>query len=130
VSHQARLFRDGIVGTERRWIDERAPGPVAYVYNGELGWSGGAPVWVSLFWNRKLRWVYDLGTAPAVGPLPQRKVLRGRDGRLRLVDGTPIEAPYVVAVDGLPFVGQRLAVAGAAPLVLWKITPPLRLAPG
>jgi hypothetical protein len=130
VSHQARLFRQVMVGPERRWIDTHAQGPVAYVYTGELGWSGGAPVWTNLFWNRRLRWVYDLGAAPALGPLPQRTVVPGADGRLRLEDGTAIDAPYVVAVDGVHFVGQPLASSAPAPLVLWKVTPPLRLAPG
>jgi len=130
VSHQARLFRTVMVGQDRRWIDERAHAPVAYVYNGELGWSGGAPVWSNVFWNRRIRSVYDLGATPAVGPLPQRRVTPGPGGRLLLADGTPIDARYVVAVDGLNFVGTRLADSRPAPLVLWKITPPLRLAAG
>jgi Dolichyl-phosphate-mannose-protein mannosyltransferase len=129
VSHQARLFRSVMVGSHRRWIDEQARGPVAYVYNGELGWSGGAPVWTNLFWNRRIRWVYDLGAAPAVGPLPQRRVTPGPGGRLLLDNGRPVDAPYVVAVDGLQFVGTRLADSRPAPLVLWRISPPLRLAP-
>ena len=130
VSHQARLFRQVMVGPDRRWIDERAQGPVAYVYTGELGWSGGAPVWTNLFWNRRLRWVYDLGADPALGPLPQRKVVRSPDGRLRLANGTAIDAPYVVAVDGVHFVGTQLASSAPAPLVLWKVSRPLRIAPG
>ena len=130
VSHQARLFRTVMVGHDRRWIDKRADGPVAYVYNGELGWSGGAPVWTNLFWNRRIRSVYDLGATPAVGPLPQRRVTPGPGGRLLLDDGRPIDVRYVVAVDGLNFVGTRLADSRPAPLVLWKVTPPLRLAPG
>jgi hypothetical protein len=130
VSHQARLFREVMVGNDRRWIDKRAAAPVAYVYNGELGWSGGAPVWSNVFWNRRIHAVYDLGAAPAVGPLPQRRVTPGPGGRLLLDDGEPIDAQYVVAVDGLHFVGTRLADSRPAPLVLWKVTPPLRLASG
>jgi dolichyl-phosphate-mannose-protein mannosyltransferase len=129
VSHQARLFRQVMVGPERRWIDEHTRGRVAYVYTGELGWSGGAPVWANLFWNRRLRAVYDLGAAPALGPLPQRRVVPGPGGRLLLPNGKPVDARYVVAVDGLRFVGRPLADARPAPFVLWKTTPPLRLAP-
>jgi Dolichyl-phosphate-mannose-protein mannosyltransferase len=130
VSHQARLFREVMVGKDRRWIDKRAAAPVVYVYNGELGWSGGAPVWSNVFWNRRIRVVYDLGAAPAVGPLPQRRVTPGPGGRLLLDDGRPIDASYVVAVDGLHFVGTPLADSRPAPLVLWKVTSPLRLAAG
>jgi Dolichyl-phosphate-mannose-protein mannosyltransferase len=129
VSHQARLFRLVMVGPDRRWIDKHAPGPVAYVYTGELGWSGGAPVWTNLFWNRRIRRVYDLGAAPALGPLPQRKVVPDGQGRLRLEDGRQVEARYVVAVGGLQLVGTPIVDSRPAPLVLWKITPPLRLAP-
>src|SRR5207302_5893345 len=67
VSHQARLFRTVMVGQDRRWIDERAHAPVAYVYNGELGWSGGGPVWADVFWERRSRSGFDLRAAPAVG---------------------------------------------------------------
>ena len=130
VSHQARLFRLVMVGPDRRWIDEHAPGPVAYVYTGELGWSGGAPVWTNLFWNRRIRRVYDLGAAPALGPLPQRRVVPDGQGRLRLENGRQVEARYVVAVGGLQLVGTPIVDSRPAPLVLWKITPPLRLAPG
>jgi len=129
VSHQARLFREVMVGPDRRWIDEHAPGPVAYVYTGELGWSGGAPVWTNLFWNRRLRAVYDLGAEPAVGPLPQKKVVPDGQGRLRLEDGSTIDTRYVVAVGGLKLVGTVIADSRPAPLALWKIEPPLRLAP-
>jgi len=129
VSSQARLFRMGVLGPHRRWIDAAAPGPVAYVYTGELGWSGGAPVWVNLFWNRRLRAVYDLGAVPAVGPLPQQKVVPAAGGRLRLADGRAIDARYVVATNGLHFVGTPIASSAPAPLVLWRISPPLRLAP-
>jgi Dolichyl-phosphate-mannose-protein mannosyltransferase len=130
VSHQARLFREVMVGPDRRWIDQHARGPVAYVYTGELGWSGGAPVWTNVFWNRRLRSVYDLGASPALGPLPQRRVVPDGHGRLRLEDGSTIDTPYVVAVDGLHLVGTPIVDSRPAPLVLWKITPPLRLAPG
>ncbi|HYZ78630.1 MAG TPA: glycosyltransferase family 39 protein [Gaiellaceae bacterium] len=129
VSHQARLFRLVMVGPDRRWIDEHAPGPVSYVYTGELGWSGGAPVWTNLFWNRRIRRVYDLGAAPALGPLPQQRVVPDGKGRLRLEDGRQVEARYVVAVGGLQLVGTPIVDSRPAPLVLWKITPPLRLAP-
>jgi hypothetical protein len=119
-----------MVGHDRRWVDKRTDAPVAYVYNGELGWSGGAPVWSNVFWNRRIRSVYDLGAAPALGPLPQRRVTPASGGRLLLDDGRSIDVRYVVAVDGLNFVGTRLADSRPAPLVLWRVTPPLRLAPG
>jgi dolichyl-phosphate-mannose-protein mannosyltransferase len=130
LSDQSDAFQHVMVGPERRWIDEIAGGRVVYVYNGELGWSGGAPVWENIFWNRRVRAVYDLGAAPALGPLRQQKVAPDDRGRLLLEDGATIEARYVVAVEGLRFVGTRLAGAAPAPLALWKVSPPLRLAPG
>jgi hypothetical protein len=130
VSGQASAFQQVMVGPERRWIDNSARGPVAYVYNGELGWSGGAPVWENIFWNRRIRSVYDLAAEPAVGPLPQQKVVPESGGRLRLEDGTTIEARYVVAAEGFRFVGTQLVRAAPAPLALWQVPPPLRLAPG
>src|SRR5919199_744026 len=123
VSHQARLFRLVMVGADRRWIDEHAPGPGAYVYTGELGWSGGAPIWTNLFWNRRVRRVYDLGAEPAVGPLPQRRVVPDGQGRLRLDDGAANHTPDVLARDRVHLVGTAIVDSRPAPLVLWKITP-------
>jgi hypothetical protein len=129
VSHQARLFRRGIVGPDLRWIDTHTRGPVAYVYTGEVGWSGGAPVWANVFWNRRIRRVYDFGAAPALGPLPQTRAVVGQNGLVVTTDGRPITTRYVVAVSGANFVGTRIALAAPSPLALWRISPPLRITP-
>ena len=86
-------------------------------------------MWTNLFWNRRIRRVYDLGAEPAVGPLPQQRVVPDDRGRLRLEDGSTIGTRYVVAVGGLHLVGTAISDSRPAPLVLWKVTPPLRLAP-
>ena len=64
VVRQAKAQQLLLLGPERRWIDAKATGPVAYVYDGGNYWNA---VWATIFWNRRVRWVYDLPhfTVPA-----------------------------------------------------------------
>jgi hypothetical protein len=128
VAHQASGFRTLMAGPDPRWIDETAPGPVAFLYAGEQAWSGGAPPWVSLFWNRRLSALYVLGGTKVVGPIAQTHVHPTSAGRLLRADGRPIAPAYVVASIRYTFVGTRLATEPGPDLALWRTPAPLRLA--
>lgn len=124
VTAQATLVRQTTLGASKRWIDEAAPSPVAYLYTNEVYWNA---VWQSLFWNRKVDAVYNLLDSrvpglvlPSVGPL--------EDGRLVHANGAPVEGGYVVAASRTTFVGERVAEAPGADLFLWRLDPPFRLA--
>ena len=128
VAGQARAFQRITIGPDRTWIDRSADGPVVYVYGGELDWSGGAPPWQNVFWNRRISRVYTLGGRPILGPLPATAVTRAPDGRLVTAEGRPIRARWVVAAGGyVAIVGQKVADATDTGLSLWKVDPPVRV---
>jgi hypothetical protein len=126
VAREARDFRTAIVGTDPRWIDKGADGPVAYLFGGEQPWSAGAPVWEHLFWNRRLHRLYQLFGARIVGPAPGANVRPAADGRLLLHDGRAAEGRYAVASTRMTLVGEQVATSPAQ-LGLWRVEPPLRL---
>ena len=128
VARQATLFRPAMVGDPSRWIDIAAGGPVTYVYGGELAWSGGAPVWMNVFWNRRVRRVVDLPGAEVVGPVPQLRARVASDGRLVLPDGRTLDGGYVVAAKSTALVGELVTLSGPSQLALWRAPSPLRLA--
>ena len=76
VAQQARDFQRITVGPDPTWVDSLADGPAVYVYGGELDWSGGAPPWQNVFWNRRIGRVYTLGGRRILGPLPSTAVTR------------------------------------------------------
>jgi hypothetical protein len=128
VAEEARAQQARVVGPERRWVDAAASLPVAYVYDGQAYWTA---VWETLFWNRKIRWVYDLPGAVVPGPLPQHPLEVEPDGELR-PSGRASEAEYAISSVGRAFRGER--VAGAPQLgtdreglELWRLERPLRL---
>jgi hypothetical protein len=123
VAAQAALVQPGTVGAHPRWIDEHAPGPVAYLYTGDVYWNS---VWESLFWNRRLDRVYDLLLAAVPGGIPQDSLGPYEDGRLVDKFGHGPDIRYVVASDSLLFAGRRIADAGNG-ISLWQIDPPFRL---
>jgi hypothetical protein len=101
------------------------------------GWVG---VWESLFWNRRIQWVYGLDGAAVFGPVPTLPVRVRRDGLLVGRDGNTLTPGFVVApfgeVPGVPaydLAGRMVAtvsrpqspVGGSA---LWRVESPLRLA--
>ncbi len=49
-----------------------------------------------------------------------------RSGRIEIA-GEPLRAGYVVAEGGLRLAGRRVAAASTAPLVLWRVTNPVRV---
>jgi hypothetical protein len=124
---EATLFRPAMVGSHDRWIDDAAHGPVAYLYAGERGWSGGGPVWVNMFWNSRIRRVYGLFGTRADGPLPQTAVRTTPDGRLVRYDGRPAAARWLVASSRDTFAGKRVAANPGAELALWRVSAPVRL---
>lgn len=110
-------------GPRRRWIDVRAHGPTTYVFIGEQNWP---VVWENVFWNRRLRRVYDLGPTSIPGGIPQEQIAPRDDGLLLTADGRPAQGRFAVAQYPLAFVGQAIATAGDG-LVLWRLDPPFRL---
>lgn len=128
VRAESRDRQAALVGAEPRWVDRAVTGSVAYVYGGSRYWNA---VWESLFWNRRIRAVYDLPRDRVGGDLPQTVLpLRG-DGVLR-AGGRPIPYRYVVAATNLTFAGSRLAeqpLAGfdQAGLALWRLSGTPRL---
>ncbi len=124
VAGQAALLQPGTVGSDQRWIDKAASGPVAYVYTGDVFWSS---VWESAFWNRKLDAVYDLLLAQIPGGLSQPSVGPNEDGRVVTADGKGLSWPYVVASTTITWRGRRIAKSSAG-LALWRLEPPFRMA--
>jgi hypothetical protein len=92
VTRQAREQQHRLLGPERRWVDAAADGPTAYVYDGQAYWDA---VWQTLFWNRRIRSVYDLPGTKVPGPLPQHPLVVRQDGEM-LPGGEPSDAAYAV----------------------------------
>jgi hypothetical protein len=129
VVSQGRAQKLRLLGPTRRWIDARATGPTVYLYDGQSYWNA---VWENMFWNRRIRWVYDLPGDKVPGPVPQKEIAVLADGRLRLPDGAAITAPFVVAPVNFTFVGSFVVEApqygtDRQGLGLWKADPPLRI---
>ncbi|HEX6699780.1 MAG TPA: hypothetical protein VF101_03540, partial [Gaiellaceae bacterium] len=105
VAAEATLVQPGTLGPHRRWIDAVARGPVVYLYTGDVYWNS---VWESVFWNRRVRTVYDLLSVQVPGGIPQVSLGPEEDGRLvdKFGQGPPVR--YVVASDSLTFRGTRI----------------------
>jgi hypothetical protein len=128
VGSQARAQQLRVLGPERRWVDSRADGPVAYVYDGQAYWNA---VWENLFWNRRIRWVYDLPGQHVPGPLPQREVEVRPDGEVR-PGGERSPARFAVVPLHFALRGEQVATAPQVGtdrrgLGLWRLDLPLRL---
>jgi hypothetical protein len=129
VVSQGRAQKLRLLGPTRRWIDARATGSTVYLYDGQSYWNA---VWENMFWNRRIRWVYDLPGYKVPGPVPQQEISVLPDGRVRLPDGAVVAAPFVVAPVNFTFVGSFVVEApqygtDRQGLVLWKADPPLRI---
>ena len=111
-------------GTDKRWADEAAPAPIAFLTGGEALWTA---VYETAFWNRHLRSVYTLPGFGVPGPLPQEPVGPQTGGRMVFADGRPAPARYVIASNTLTLFGKKLAAPAKAKLVLWRVRPPFRL---
>jgi hypothetical protein len=108
------------------WIDRWARGPVSFLYAQELAWTGGGPIWSSLFWNRSIDSVYALGPGPVYGPVPYHRVRVGGDGSVLFADGTPVGVSHAVASAAFTIAGRLIAQGGS--FALWQVDGPLRLA--
>jgi hypothetical protein len=136
AADQGRLRQTSFLGPDPRWIDHAASGPVAYLYQEGDDWTG---VWETVFWNRRIDHVYDLGNANVFGPMPQQPIDVRPDGRLITSQETAPSAKYVVVATGVVasepsfgFVGEPVAKTSQpgnqqGGLSLWRIRPPLRL---
>jgi hypothetical protein len=124
IAARAMLGQPGSVGPEPQWVDDAGTGETAYLYTGDVFWTS---VWETVFWNRRVRRVYDLLEAQVPGPLPQTSLGPYEDGRLVDKTGAEVRVGHVVASDSLRFVGRRVANAGNS-ISLWNVDLPLRLA--
>ena len=111
-----------------RWIDRKADGPVAYLYDGEPSWNG---VWETLFWNEKIDRVYDLGDAEVPGPLPQTPAEVRPDGTLFVPPSARQPGDYAVVSTWATLAGEKLKGVKQqgltqAGLRLWHVQRPLR----
>jgi hypothetical protein len=111
-------------GSDKRWLDEAAPAPVAFLTGGEALWTA---VYENRFWNHDLQRVYTLPGFGVPGPLPQTPVGPDSDGRIVDADGRQVRARYVVASNTLTLFGKKVAAPPKAKLVLWRVRAPLRL---
>ncbi len=128
VTDQARAQQVRLLGPERRWVDAAANAPVAYVYDGQAYWNA---VWENLFWNRRIRWVYDLPGTSVPGPLPQQALDVRPNGELR-PGGVASAARFAVAPLHIALRGELVAEARQVGtdrpgLGLWRLERPLRI---
>jgi len=128
VGEQARTQQERLLGPVRRWVDDGADGATAYVYDGQAYWNA---VWENLFWNRRIRWVYDLPGTQVPGPVPQQTVVVAPDGELRPGGGVSPAAfavvPLNMALRGEQVGEARQVGTDRQGLGLWRLDPPLRL---
>jgi hypothetical protein len=88
---QARAQQRTFLGKRPNWVDRKADGSVAYLYDGEPSWNG---VWQTLFWNHRIDRVYDLGRVPVPGPLPQAHAEIEPDGTVFVPPSAPQPVRY------------------------------------
>jgi hypothetical protein len=113
------LFQ-GIRGVERDWIDTAVPAgeEVVVVWTGR---SDRFTVNENEFFNRRVGPVYYVG-GPTPGGLAETEVTIGRkDGVVRLPDGTPVTANYVLVDDSIAPDGMPVARDDQLGMTLWRI---------
>jgi hypothetical protein len=122
--------QQNLLGGKRGWVDSATDEPVAYVLISEKEHN---LVWQELFWNERIRRVYELAGSDLPGRPPlAREVTVRPDGLLLLPDGSPIPERLVVAPLALAFRG---GLVDSFPiheyehtgLGLWLLDPPHRL---
>jgi hypothetical protein len=136
AADQASLRRQTLLGDQPRWIDRGIDGKAAYLFVPGADWTG---AWQTIFWNRRIDDVYDLGDAQLFGPIPQRRLVIQPDGALTVSDkGSP--APFLVAPLGsvpsapsFAFAGEIVATnrrpdTSLGDFAVWKLAMPPRLA--
>lgn len=123
---EARLTKARLVGPDTRWIDHAArDGTVGFLYDGDVYWTA---VWENLFFNRRLRHVYNLPGEFVPGPLPEDGLKLGGTGLLRLhPDDRYLVTWGSFQVDGEAVARAPLVGANQSQLVLWRLRSPARL---
>jgi hypothetical protein len=132
VADQTRKQQAMFLGADRSWVDHATRGTrgsVAYLYGGEPDWNG---VWETLFSNRRIDRVYTLGDNEVPGPLPQKLVGVEANGTLTLPVGHLRSPEYAVISTKFTLFGRsaaQIAQQGLRQggLVLWQVSPPLRI---
>jgi hypothetical protein len=112
-----------LLGPDPRWIDRAADGPVGFVF---AGGSFYTTVWTNAFWNRRVASVYDLPDAHVDGPIPQRRIALGGDGRFPSTDRYLVLPSYVTAA-GTRVATATLVGSDVPELTLWRLDDPPRL---
>jgi hypothetical protein len=125
---QARAQQQAFLGKRPNWVDRKADGPVAYLYDGEPSWNG---VWHTLFWNKKIDRVFDLGHAEVPGPLPQARAEVQPDGTVFVPPSARQPGDYAVVSTWTTLAGEKLKGVKQqgltqAGLRLWRVERPLR----
>jgi hypothetical protein len=125
---QARAQQQAFLGKRPNWVDRKADGPVAYLYDGEPSWNG---VWHTLFWNKKIDRVFDLGHAGVPGPLPQAHAEVQPDGTVFVPPSARQPGDYAVVSTWTTLAGEKLKGVKQqgltqAGLRLWRVVRPLR----
>src|SRR5262249_20955842 len=114
----------GIKVSQRDWID-RAVGrkaTVAAIYSGA---ASPYAIWENEFFNRSVGPVYDV-TSPMPGALPETPVtVRPSDGLLRLGDGTPVRARFVLADGTVTIEGTPVARDPREGMTVYRVNGPL-----
>ncbi|HZT44565.1 MAG TPA: hypothetical protein VFA24_00180, partial [Gaiellaceae bacterium] len=117
------------LGKHPNWVDRKADGSVAYLYDGEPSWNG---VWQTVFWNQRIDRVYDLGSVEVPGPLPQTHAEVRPDGRLFVPPSARQPGDFAVVSTWTTLVGdvrkeiEQVALTQAG-LRLWRVEPPMRM---
>lgn len=111
------------------WVDDALPGGARAMF----AWGSEDPptvAWTTEFWNRSIGPVIAVPGQFATLAVPQASV-DAQTGRLVPVPGSTIpRAEYVVAPRRWDLAGEKLAQGDApgAPMTLWRVHGPLRLA--
>jgi Dolichyl-phosphate-mannose-protein mannosyltransferase len=126
--HVAAEWGSSLPAGERSWLDEQGlePGSATLVtaIRACSPESAKQAAYLTDFFNDAVGDVGHFGQYPDL--LPRDTVRLAEDGRL-LADGEPLQADYVVAPAALRLAGRRLAEASTVPLVLWRVSEPVRV---
>jgi 4-amino-4-deoxy-L-arabinose transferase-like glycosyltransferase len=114
----------GIRTPDRDWIDAAVPDGA----EAAMVWSGRPDrftVNLNEFFNRRLGQIYYLNGPTPGGEAAEEHVRVGRDGVLRLDDGTPVNDRYVVLDSTIDTDAQPLGRDPGWGLTLYRVRPPV-----
>lgn len=128
VVDQAQAVKDMFLGPNPSWVDDAGGKRVAYIYDGEPSWPA---VWETVFWNRRIERIFDLG-GPVPGPLPQEPAAVEADGTVKVPRTHKRKPRWALASTWMELAGEKVAEV-AQPgltqrgLALWHLRGPLRI---